>query len=90
MARAVPSMAGQVVLLTGAGSGIGKETAHRLVKEGAHLVCVDLNEASAQATAKAITVTAVKTRLSKPPLMTMAKGMIVRIAASTKPVRYDR
>ncbi|WP_414661412.1 bifunctional rhamnulose-1-phosphate aldolase/short-chain dehydrogenase [Horticoccus sp. 23ND18S-11] len=48
-------LARQVIVVIGAGSGIGKETAHRLVKEGAHLVCVDLNEASAQATAKEIT-----------------------------------
>ncbi len=45
----------QVVVVIGAGSGIGKETAHRLVKEGAHIVCVDLNEAAARATAKEIT-----------------------------------
>ena len=48
-------LARQVVIVIGAGSGIGKETALRLVKEGAHLVCVDLNEASAKATAKEIT-----------------------------------
>ncbi len=47
-------LARQVVIVIGAGSGIGKETAHRLVKEGAHVVCVDLNEAAAQATAKEI------------------------------------
>ena len=48
-------LARQIVVVIGAGSGIGKETAHRLVREGAHLVCVDLNEAAAQATAKEIT-----------------------------------
>ncbi len=48
-------LARKVVIVVGAGSGIGKETAHRLVQEGAHLVCVDLNEASARATAKEIT-----------------------------------
>ncbi|MES2475168.1 MAG: bifunctional rhamnulose-1-phosphate aldolase/short-chain dehydrogenase [Verrucomicrobiota bacterium] len=48
-------LARQVIIVIGAGSGIGKETAHRLVKEGAHLVCVDLNETAAQATAKEIT-----------------------------------
>jgi rhamnulose-1-phosphate aldolase/alcohol dehydrogenase len=48
-------LARQVVIVIGAGSGIGKETAHRLVREGAHLVCVDLNEAAAQATAGDIT-----------------------------------
>lgn len=48
-------LARQVVVVIGAGSGIGKETAHRLVKEGAHIVCVDLNAESANATAKEIT-----------------------------------
>ncbi|MFZ5496960.1 MAG: bifunctional rhamnulose-1-phosphate aldolase/short-chain dehydrogenase [Verrucomicrobiota bacterium] len=48
-------LARQVVVVIGAGSGIGKETAHRLVKEGAHLVCVDLNAEAAAATAKEIT-----------------------------------
>jgi rhamnulose-1-phosphate aldolase/alcohol dehydrogenase len=48
-------LARQVIIVIGAGSGIGKETAHRLVKEGAHIVCVDLNEAAAQSTAKEIT-----------------------------------
>jgi NAD(P)-dependent dehydrogenase (short-subunit alcohol dehydrogenase family) len=47
-------LARQIIVVIGAGSGIGKETAHRLVKEGAHIVCVDLNEAAAQATAKEI------------------------------------
>jgi rhamnulose-1-phosphate aldolase/alcohol dehydrogenase len=48
-------LARQIIIVIGAGSGIGKETAHRLVKEGAHIVCVDLNEGAAQATAKEIT-----------------------------------
>ena len=48
-------LARQVVIVIGAGSGIGKETAHRLVKEGAHIVCVDLNADAANATAKEIT-----------------------------------
>jgi len=47
-------LARQIVVVIGAGSGIGKETAHRLVKEGAHIVCVDLNEAAAQETANEI------------------------------------
>jgi rhamnulose-1-phosphate aldolase/alcohol dehydrogenase len=47
-------LARQIVVVIGAGSGIGKETAHRLVKEGAHLVSVDLNEAAAQETANEI------------------------------------
>src|SRR5215213_8979004 len=41
-----------VVVVIGAGSGIGKATAHRVAKEGAHVVCADLSEEAAQATAK--------------------------------------
>jgi rhamnulose-1-phosphate aldolase/alcohol dehydrogenase len=48
-------LARQVILVIGAGSGIGKETAHRLAKEGAHIVCVDLNKEAAEATAKELT-----------------------------------
>jgi rhamnulose-1-phosphate aldolase/alcohol dehydrogenase len=48
-------LARQIIIVIGAGSGIGKETTHRLVKEGAHIICVDLNAAAANATAKEIT-----------------------------------
>jgi rhamnulose-1-phosphate aldolase/alcohol dehydrogenase len=48
-------LARQIIIVIGAGSGIGKETAHRLVKEGAHIVCVDLNADAANGTAKEIT-----------------------------------
>ena len=44
----------QIIAVIGAGSGIGKATAHRLVQEGAHIVCVDVDEAAAQATAREI------------------------------------
>jgi rhamnulose-1-phosphate aldolase/alcohol dehydrogenase len=47
-------LARQIILVIGAGSGIGKETAHRLVKDGAHIVCVDLNQEAATATAREI------------------------------------
>ena len=48
-------LARQVHVVIGAGSGIGREVAHRLVREGAHLVCVDLNADAAAATANEIT-----------------------------------
>jgi rhamnulose-1-phosphate aldolase/alcohol dehydrogenase len=48
-------LARQVVAVIGAGSGIGKEVALRVVKDGAHVVCVDLNKDAAAATAKEIT-----------------------------------
>lgn len=48
-------LARQVIAVIGAGSGIGKEVAHRIVQEGAHVVCVDLNREAAAATAREIT-----------------------------------
>ena len=48
-------LARQIAIVIGAGSGIGKETALRLVKEGAQIVCVDLKAETAEATAKEIT-----------------------------------
>jgi len=41
-----------VVVVIGAGSGIGKAAAHRVAKEGAHVVCADLSEEAARATAQ--------------------------------------
>ena len=41
-----------VVVVIGAGSGIGKATAHRVAKEGAHVVCADLLEEAARTTAQ--------------------------------------
>jgi len=48
-------LARQIIAVIGAGSGIGKEVAHRLVKEGAQVACVDRNADAAKATAKEIT-----------------------------------
>ena len=45
----------QIAVVIGAGSGIGRELVHRLVKDGAHVACLDRNLDSASATAKAIT-----------------------------------
>lgn len=45
-------LARNVVVVIGAGSGIGKATAHRVAKEGAHVICADLSEEAAQATAQ--------------------------------------
>ncbi|HEY5743217.1 MAG TPA: bifunctional rhamnulose-1-phosphate aldolase/short-chain dehydrogenase [Terrimicrobiaceae bacterium] len=47
-------LARQVIVVIGAGSGIGKETAHRLVKDGAQIVSVDLNKEAAESTAREI------------------------------------
>ncbi|MGQ8367268.1 bifunctional rhamnulose-1-phosphate aldolase/short-chain dehydrogenase [Glaciecola sp. 1036] len=45
------TLARDVVVVIGAGDGIGKAVAHRVAKEGAHVVCADLQIESAQKTA---------------------------------------
>ncbi len=47
-------VAGRTVLLTGAGSGIGRATAVALAKGGADVVVCDINSASAEETAQAL------------------------------------
>jgi rhamnulose-1-phosphate aldolase/alcohol dehydrogenase len=47
-------LARRVVIVIGAGSGIGREVSHRLAKEGAHVACVDVNADAARATAAEI------------------------------------
>lgn len=41
---------GQVALVTGAGSGIGRHTAERLAREGARVACADINTAGVNET----------------------------------------
>jgi NAD(P)-dependent dehydrogenase (short-subunit alcohol dehydrogenase family) len=43
-----------IIVVVGAGNGIGKSLALRIVKEGAHVVCVDRDEEAAKATAQEI------------------------------------
>ncbi|GAB3272669.1 bifunctional rhamnulose-1-phosphate aldolase/short-chain dehydrogenase [Parahaliea aestuarii] len=48
------ALARDVVVVVGAGDGIGRATALRVAKEGAHVVCADLNLERARQTAEAI------------------------------------
>src|SRR6267142_1976589 len=47
--------AGKTIIISGAGSGIGRATALIFAREGANVVCADLNEAAARQTAEQIT-----------------------------------
>ncbi len=53
MKREPIALASATALVTGAGSGIGQATALALAAKGATLVCADINEAAAHATAAA-------------------------------------
>jgi 3-oxoacyl-[acyl-carrier protein] reductase len=46
--------AGKTIVITGAASGIGRETALIFAREGANVVCADLNEAGARDTAAGV------------------------------------
>ncbi len=50
-------VAGRVAIVTGAGSGIGQASAVRLAEEGATVICADINEDAAKATADSIGAT---------------------------------
>jgi len=50
----VRDLGGKTALVTGAGSGIGRETAYALARAGADLVVCDVNEAGLEETAAAI------------------------------------
>ncbi len=47
-------LARQVIVVIGAGSGIGKEVAQRLAADGAHIACADVRAATAEITANEV------------------------------------
>ncbi|MPZ42839.1 MAG: SDR family NAD(P)-dependent oxidoreductase [Betaproteobacteria bacterium] len=68
MARTPDYFKGKTIAITGAGSGIGRATAMIFAREGARVVCGDINEAGGQETAQLVTAAG---RLGA-PLLTQA------------------
>ena len=63
---------GKTIVITGAGSGIGRATANIFAREGANVVCADINEANvketaAQVNAKGSQALALKVDVTKRP-----------------------
>jgi 2-hydroxycyclohexanecarboxyl-CoA dehydrogenase len=56
-------LSGKVILVTGAGRGIGRAIAQRLVEEGARVAVTDIDETTAKATAAALGGSAIALRL---------------------------
>jgi 3-oxoacyl-[acyl-carrier protein] reductase len=54
MPKTADYFAGKTVIITGAGSGIGRATALIFAREGANVVCADVNETSARQTADGV------------------------------------
>ena len=65
----------QIVAVVGAGSGIGRAAAHRLAKDGAHVVCVDLDETAAKGTAAEIISAAGNTGRQPPATATFWRDL---------------
>ncbi|MCW3062836.1 MAG: glucose 1-dehydrogenase [Solirubrobacterales bacterium] len=63
MSVAAQRLAGRVALVTGAGSGIGRESARRLAAEGASVVVTDVDLARATETAEPLGASALALRL---------------------------
>jgi NAD(P)-dependent dehydrogenase (short-subunit alcohol dehydrogenase family) len=69
-------LAGKIVVVTGAGSGIGRASAERFAQEGAHVVALDLGEDSAQATAHDVGGTALSGDVASPDTWRAVKAKV--------------
>ena len=69
---------GRVVIVTGSASGIGQATAQRFAADGATVVCADLNEAGAKATAADIGGASIGLDVSDPIAAADAVDGVVR------------
>ncbi|MEK2490529.1 3-oxoacyl-ACP reductase [Kitasatospora purpeofusca] len=62
-------LVGRTAVITGAGSGIGLASAHRLAAEGARVVCADIDETAGRAAAEAVGGLFVHTDVTDPAMV---------------------
>jgi NAD(P)-dependent dehydrogenase (short-subunit alcohol dehydrogenase family) len=82
--------AGKTIIITGAGSGIGRATALIFAREGANVICADINEKGARDTADAINragsqALAINVDVTKRPEV---NGMVERAIAAFGSVQF--
>jgi len=70
-------MEGAVVVVTGAGSGLGRCTATSLAERGATLVALDVDLAAAEATADALDAMAVQADVTDPAAVARARDAVL-------------
>jgi 3-oxoacyl-[acyl-carrier protein] reductase len=68
----------KVAIVTGAGSGFGEGIAETFAREGAHVVCLDINELGASRVAKAVKGFAIKADVSNAQSVKEAVELAVR------------
>lgn len=80
---------GKVALITGAGSGIGRVTALRFAQEGAAVVAVDIDPASAEATADQLAARAARAIAVRADVAAAADCEAMVVAAEERFGRLD-
>src|SRR6201984_3540185 len=92
--RAMPKtpdyFAGKTILITGAASGIGRATALIFAREGANVVCADINEQGARDAAAAVNGAGSQARAVKTDVTSRAEvnAMVARAVAAFGAVHF--